>query len=83
MVQLLLDEGANIEAVDNFKPTPLSVAAVPVWNARVVQLLLEKGANPLATDCQGHTALIAAARTAQETLILLNYFFRRVSKPTG
>ncbi|GAA4373382.1 ankyrin repeat domain-containing protein [Hymenobacter koreensis] len=56
---LLLNHGADVNAVDGFKMTPLMWAAHN-GNVPLAQLLVEKGAKPDANDGQGNTALKAA-----------------------
>jgi ankyrin repeat protein len=59
-VRLLLDRGAEIEAVNEEYDTPLIQAAAH-GGTEVVKLLLERGANNEARDGPGLTALNAAA----------------------
>ena len=59
-VKLLLDHGAQIEARDEDRGTPLIFAAGHA-QTEIVQLLLRRGANFQATDKYGNTALILAA----------------------
>lgn len=47
-VALLIDKGANVEAVNKFGRTPLHVA-IELDSIDAVRVLLEKGANPVAT----------------------------------
>ena len=67
----LLENGANIEAKDNFGRTLLSCAALNGHEA-VVRLLVEKGA---AVDTQenssGQTPLLAAASNGHEAIVRL------------
>ena len=53
-VALLLERGADIEAQDKYKNTPLHFAE---YNAKTVQLLIEKGADVNAKDDRGNTPL--------------------------
>ena len=53
-VALLLERGADIEAQDKYKNTPLHFAE---YNAEVAQLLIEKGANIKAKDNRGHNVM--------------------------
>lgn len=57
--QLLLDEGANTEAIDDHSRTPLSAAAER--NEEVAaRLLLDNSANIEAADDMGRTPLVLA-----------------------
>jgi len=58
--RLLLEHGANIEAVDEEGTTPL-IRAASRGRTHVVNLLLEKGADVEARNSRGMTAPIAAA----------------------
>ncbi len=58
LVQLLLDSGANVNAVDIRGMTPLIYAAASEdRNAETLKLLLARGANPTAKDQHGQTAI--------------------------
>ena len=46
----MIEKGANINALDNDKWTPLHLAARNNNNAEVVKILIEKGANINALD---------------------------------
>ena len=59
MVQLLLENGANIEARDQRGETALMMA-IRKDDLEMVQLLLEHGANIEARDQRGETALMIA-----------------------
>lgn len=59
-VKLLLDRGANLEAWDQYRGTPL-LSAAALGQTDIVMLLLERGADIHATDSYGNTALIVAA----------------------
>jgi ankyrin repeat protein len=59
-VNLLLENGADIEARDEQDRTPL-IRAATYGQGRIVELLLDKGANIEARDPNGATALINAA----------------------
>ncbi len=70
-VELLLDRGANIEAVDQRRRTALIYAAA-TCHSGIVQLLLDRGANIEAVDQYRRTALIQAAGSGHsETVQLL------------
>lgn len=71
MVRLLLDKGANIEAVDQHKKTPLHHAVIEGFE-EMVRLLLGKGANVKVQDYRGSTPLqIAIAKGANPIIVLL------------
>jgi len=59
-VKLLLDNGANIEATDEYRGPPL-VDAAGYAQTSVVRLLLDRGANLRAKNKYGSTALIVAS----------------------
>lgn len=56
MARLLIDEGADISAVDNKESTPLHRAAEREDEA-VVRLLIDEGADTSAIDSKGSTPL--------------------------
>ena len=60
-VQLLVEQGANVNAQSKQRRTPLIIAAAQDGNSQTVKLLLEKGADIAATDRAQNTALIVAA----------------------
>ncbi|KAL8867778.1 MAG: hypothetical protein Q9174_005441 [Haloplaca sp. 1 TL-2023] len=60
-IRLLLDYGANIEALDNLGRTAVMRAVEGPQCTDVIILLLDKGANIEAHDNEGRTALIEAA----------------------
>jgi ankyrin repeat protein len=59
-VRLLLDNGADIDATDEYRGPPL-IDAAAYAQADVVLLLLERGASIETRDKSGNTALIAGA----------------------
>ena len=70
-VQLLLDQGVDLEAVDlEMKATALDIAA-RIGQAAMVQLLLDKGANIEARNKNGGTPLITAAFWRRSEIVLL------------
>lgn len=74
MVRLLLDKGANIEAVDQLKKTPLHHAITEVFE-EMVNLLLERGARLDVKDYRGTTPLEIAVASGADVIIsaLLDY----------
>jgi ankyrin repeat protein len=56
MVQYLIESGANMEARDRFKRTPLIHACMD-GNADLVSYLLQKGADPNVLDSSSNSAL--------------------------
>ncbi|BCS21079.1 uncharacterized protein APUU_21511S [Aspergillus puulaauensis] len=71
--KFLLDQGADIHAINNDGNTPLAISAESGHSA-VVSLLISKGANVNSRDNKGRTALSHAARKACEayTKLLLD-----------
>jgi hypothetical protein len=81
VVRVLLDGGANIEAIDRDGGTSLHRAAVK-GEDKTVGLLLERGANPDARDKYNHTPLFSAAyrghvKVAELLLQLTGNYSRR------
>jgi hypothetical protein len=61
VVRLLLEHGADVNAKDEYKATPLHFAACPgIGNADIVRLLIDAGADHKAKDDDGRTALSEA-----------------------
>ena len=60
-IQKLVDERANIRAVDEFKQTPLHFAAMRNPNSDISMFLIDLGANVSAVDVNGQTPLHWAA----------------------
>src|SRR5205809_1003504 len=67
VVQLLLKEGADIEAKDESGYTALSMEAKS-GNKAIVQLLLEEGADIASENNMGKTALHVAAEWGHEAV---------------
>jgi len=71
VVALLIDRGADINAVGALKYTPLHLAVTGGYEP-IVQLLLERGANVLAKNRQGNTALcLVGSRDARLAALLI------------
>jgi ankyrin repeat protein len=70
MVQLLLRNGADIDAKDNYGRTALHSTAQNGQEA-VLRLLLEKEADAAAKDNYGRTALHSTAQNEQEAVVRL------------
>jgi len=70
IVELLLDENAELEAVDDHQRTALLWA---IWkkNERLVALLLTRGANADVTDKKGKTAEFWAKWTKNKMIVFL------------
>jgi cytohesin len=70
LADLMLDRGADIEARDHRRNTPLLRAA---WqgNQRMVRFLLDRGADPLVCDEIGQSALHFAAQNSDADVLLL------------
>lgn len=60
IVQLLLDAGAEVNAVDQYGGSPLQMAA-GAGNTEVVKVLLKAGANPNMVDASGRCPLYEAS----------------------
>ncbi|MEE9442099.1 MAG: ankyrin repeat domain-containing protein [candidate division Zixibacteria bacterium] len=74
MVQLLLEYGADIEATDGVKRTPL-ILSVEGGDMQVVRILVENGADINAQAIRSYTALLWAARNGFEEMV--NYLVDR------
>ena len=70
IVQLLLDNGADIEAMNDSGETAL-VGAAAGGHEAIVRLLLDKGADIEAKDDSGRTALVRAAARGHEATVRL------------
>ena len=70
IVQLLLTNGASIEAVDKYNETPLYFAARK-GHTHTVELLLSKSASIEATDDNNHTPLHCAASNGHTSIVEL------------
>ena len=62
MVEFLLDQGADIEALSNDRETPLFAAAAGSSKQDVVRLLLSRGSDVGAYNSRGESACQAASR---------------------
>ena len=74
VVQVLLDDGANIEATNDFEYTSLTLASEN-GHSDVVQLLLNTGANIEAMDDNERTSLILASESGHIEVVhvLIDY----------
>ncbi|KAL6904129.1 hypothetical protein GGI43DRAFT_311542 [Trichoderma evansii] len=74
MASFLIQHGANIEAVDENRRTPLLIAAEDYHGLGLAELFLYQGSCVNATDNSGRTPLMAAARSGSWAVvkILLN-----------
>jgi len=70
VVQLLLDENADIEVKDNYGRTPLSLA-VENGHEAIIRLLLDENADIEVKDNYGRTPLSRAAENGHEAIIRL------------
>jgi ankyrin repeat protein len=70
IVQLLLEKGANTEALDSYKENPLHLAALR-GNVAIVQLLLEKGANIKALNENNESPIHLAAKKGRGAIVKL------------
>jgi ankyrin repeat protein len=71
VVELLVDKGAEIEAMDRDGNTALIKAAGDKRGVPTVQVLLERGANVHAKNHHGLTPLLAAVRCGSEEAVRL------------
>lgn len=69
MLKKLINNGANINLVDNDEQTALHVAAAN-GNIKVAKLLIENGANVSSVDNYGWTALFIAAENGEYYLLI-------------
>ncbi|ERF68520.1 hypothetical protein EPUS_05659 [Endocarpon pusillum Z07020] len=69
-VELLIEEGADLESRDELGRTPLAVAA-RVGNTILVQPLLDKGADLESRDNLGQTPLVLAVRNCRVAIVHL------------
>ena len=70
IVRLLLDRGANINAINDYERTALMWAA-NTGHTDVVRLLLDRGANINAVDGDGDTALMSASESGHTYTVRL------------
>lgn len=78
-IRLLVNRGANINAKDSERMTPLMAAITEKQNSEVIDLLIALGANINAQDKAGMTALDCAAFSCYNQLVEL--LIRRGAKP--
>jgi len=79
MVELLVQRGANVNAVNKFNYTPLLQSVLNFQkpdlkeknNVKIISLLLDKGANPNTADGNGTTPLMWAVQKIAPTKILI------------
>ena len=74
IARVLLDHGAEANAVDNLFRTPLDLVAAGLYEskeggARVAQLLLERGADANALDLNRQSALHSAASSGRLEIV--------------
>lgn len=70
LVALLLDRGANVNAVSSYGTSPLHCAANG-GIVSIVRMLLENGADPLKSTCHGWTALHHAVYMGHSEVVQL------------
>lgn len=68
VVELLLDAGADIEATDDDKRTPLLIALLR-GNQKIAELLLLRKANPCHQTPKGETALMRSAQRGYTSIV--------------
>ncbi|KAL7815057.1 hypothetical protein V8C44DRAFT_325221 [Trichoderma aethiopicum] len=70
VAQLMIDEGADLEARDGFGLTPLSWAAYQ-GHETIIKLLVDKGASLKAKNLNGQTPLLLAADQGHKAIVKL------------
>ena len=65
MTPFLLDNGAQVNAVDDMKSTALMEVVYHKKNVEVVKILLERGADPTMVDSFGDRAVDLIGRRGQ------------------
>lgn len=71
-VRALLDQGADVNAKNEYSDTPLRIVAFYGWK-EVAELLIDEGADVDAKDNNGETPLSIAARAGRKKVVeLLN-----------
>jgi ankyrin repeat protein len=81
VVKLLLDKGADIEARNGYKRTPIICAARESGNLEVVKILVGRGAKINAADLSDDTALTLAAWRGFKDLV--NYLIDKNSQASA
>ncbi len=67
LTELLLSQGANMEAKNNQGQTPLHLAVKPIYGSMlIIKLLVQYGANINAKDKNGQTPLILVRKQLAE-----------------
>jgi ankyrin repeat protein len=70
-IKLLIDNGADIHAVNKWKETPLFICGLKNGSAEIAKLLIEKGADINTQDVDGNTVLDMAKKTDNEAVLKL------------
>ena len=70
IVKMLLDRGADVDAINLYNVTPLHIA-VESKKVEIVELLLNHGACVNARDCNSSTPLLLAAKDGSEEIVKL------------
>ena len=70
VVELLIQKGANVNAKDNYRYTPIFIAAMN-GHKEIVEILIQNGANVNARDKDGVTVLMEASRRGYRDIIRL------------
>ena len=75
-VELLLQFGANVHALNDFHETPLHIAARKINGAQVTKLLLEYDSNPCEKDVDGNNPVEGSFKynKIQMMKIILKYY---------
>ena len=68
IIEILLKNGANVNARDKFKQTPLHLAILH-GHSTIVEILLQNGANVNAKDRFKQTPLLLATQKGHSTII--------------
>lgn len=69
ITKLLIEKGANVNAVNQWNETPLFICGLAKGSAEVAQLLLDAGADKTMKDVDGKTAVDMALQNTNEAVL--------------
>ena len=78
IAKILIDNGADIHAVNKWNETPLFICGLKNGSAELAQLLIDRGADISASDIDGNTVLDMAKQTGNEAVIKVLKEYRSV-----